>query len=216
MSFDNVENELGTIVNFAQNCDENGYSLVSVQPWYPDAVIFSERHGRELFAEFEYTSSSFLQHRHDIRKCDVLICWIQDEQVGLPTIVLSEGAWHIGELSSEIVKENAYLKRENILLRQSLSKLSSDPVFKSVRKSASKPREKTVEHLDCKSPVTLAALKYIFESSRGFRALSMETDVSHTTVANFVRRLERDKTDEELADMYAEALDFAALDDTET
>lgn len=96
MSFDNVENELGAIVNFAQNCDENGYSLVSVQPWYPDAVIFSERHGRELFAEFEYTSSSFLQHRHDIRKCDVLICWIQDEQVGIPTIVLSEGVWNKG------------------------------------------------------------------------------------------------------------------------
>lgn len=72
-----VKNELGVIVRFCRTCcgmENEGWSIVSIQSEFPDAVVKS-LNGDELSAEFEFLSSNFKTHGHDIRECDLIICW---------------------------------------------------------------------------------------------------------------------------------------------
>ena len=41
---------------------------------FPDAVVM-DQDGELRRIEFEYRLSNFLQHRHDLSKCDFIICW---------------------------------------------------------------------------------------------------------------------------------------------
>lgn len=47
-----------------------------VQQGFPDCIAY--RGTKRIRIEFEYRSSSFVAHRHDVRKCDWLVCWIHD------------------------------------------------------------------------------------------------------------------------------------------
>ena len=44
---------------------------------FPDAVVM-DQDGELRRIEFEYRLSNFLQHRHDLSKCDFIICWEDD------------------------------------------------------------------------------------------------------------------------------------------
>lgn len=71
------ENEMGVIVYFAQKIALiDNVSFVSVRIEYPDAMLLID--GKEYLTEFEYLSSNFLLHKHDPRKCDLIICWADD------------------------------------------------------------------------------------------------------------------------------------------
>lgn len=211
MSFENVTNEMGVVVNFAQNCEKHGYRIVSVQSLYPDSVVFSEHLNRELLVEFEYKSSSFFQHGHDIRGCDAIVCWVQDEKVGIPTIVLSENVWEIDNLAPEMLKENIYYKRENEVLRKhmnNMNKLLLETGGDTGKIGVSRVDNLDLrdEHIDCSNPVTRAALKYIMEKSGGYRSFASESGVSHMTVARFVKIIKKHRTKEEIALMYMASL----------
>lgn len=106
------ENEMGVIVKFSQEMHLYGWEIVSIQIRYPDAIL--RKNGIEYLAEFEYESSSFIEHKHDIRNADVIVCWVNNFQdCPLPVIALSDPAW--GEVQpqkvDDLVKEAEYWKR---------------------------------------------------------------------------------------------------------
>lgn len=86
------KNEQGAIVIFAQQCIGTEWSIVEIRTQYPDAIL--EYKGELWNAEFEFRSSHFKHHRHDPRKCDIIVCWEHDyEDCILPVICLSNEEW---------------------------------------------------------------------------------------------------------------------------
>ncbi|MFQ5762282.1 MAG: hypothetical protein ACE5PO_04525, partial [Candidatus Bathyarchaeia archaeon] len=39
---------------------------------------FTGRGWEEVLIEFEYKSSNFLAHKHDVNQCDLIVCWVHD------------------------------------------------------------------------------------------------------------------------------------------
>jgi hypothetical protein len=67
-----------------------GFRLIQVSPsnQYPDAIYSFK--DKEISVEFEYLSSHFKKQNHDERKCDLVICWEDDDNLlRTPTIELS-------------------------------------------------------------------------------------------------------------------------------
>jgi hypothetical protein len=73
-----VTNEMGVVVEFAARCQAMGWEIVSIRTAYPDAVVRRIGTTEVFSAEFEFVASNFVAHKHDIRTCDVIICWTND------------------------------------------------------------------------------------------------------------------------------------------
>lgn len=85
-------NEQGVVVVFAAKAQAAGWEFVSISASFPDAVL--RKDGEEWRTEFEYRASNFLDHRHDHRECDMVICWENDYPDNpLPTLELSNEDW---------------------------------------------------------------------------------------------------------------------------
>jgi hypothetical protein len=80
------------VVLFTQQAQAAGFEIVSVQAAFPDAII---RLGdAEYKVEFEYKASNFWTHRHNPTMCDLIICWVNDDEYPiLPIIELSNPDW---------------------------------------------------------------------------------------------------------------------------
>ena len=71
-------NEMGVILLFGMVARQLGFIIESVQAGFPDCEAKLEvEPGRwqRVRIEFEYESRGFWEHRHDPRKCDVIVCW---------------------------------------------------------------------------------------------------------------------------------------------
>jgi hypothetical protein len=71
-------NELGVIFLFGAVCRKLGYAMLRIQPGYPDGEAMREvapEQWQRVKIEFEFESRNFLQHRHDPKKCHVIVCW---------------------------------------------------------------------------------------------------------------------------------------------
>ena len=76
-------NERGVVYLFGMVSRELGFYVESIQQGFPDCeakYLYDAK--KSLWArariEFEFKASSFKEHGHDSRKCDVIICWIND------------------------------------------------------------------------------------------------------------------------------------------
>lgn len=70
--------EAGVVFLFGMVAHLLGFDVEAVQGAYPDGEAKLEvEPGRwqNIRFEFEYESRKFPQHRHDPRKCDVIVCW---------------------------------------------------------------------------------------------------------------------------------------------
>lgn len=70
-----------------------GFPLITkIAPAFPDAEALDEN-GKHKKIEFEVMSIDFINHKHDSKKCDYIICWEdnlteeQKERKGLPPII---------------------------------------------------------------------------------------------------------------------------------
>ncbi len=71
-------NELGVVLLFGMYHRELGFPyIIKVQQSFPDMIALDEE-GDYCRIEFEYKSSSFIQHGHDPDGCDYIVCWIDD------------------------------------------------------------------------------------------------------------------------------------------
>lgn len=73
-------NEQGVVFLFSKVHDDLGIKIEAIQQAFPDAKArrFNGRGWVEEKIEFEYKSSEFLNHGHDVDKCDIIVCWIDD------------------------------------------------------------------------------------------------------------------------------------------
>ena len=84
------KNEQGVILLFGYmasgECFDR-FSIESIGTEFPDATIKID--GVLVRVEFEYQASNFVQHNHDVRRCDLVICWENDAPDGFPLPVIA-------------------------------------------------------------------------------------------------------------------------------
>jgi hypothetical protein len=73
-------NEQEVVFLFAYVCNKLGYTIKRLQTEFPDCILI-DKNNNELRTEFEYMSSHFIYHRHDISKCDMIITWKDDKNL---------------------------------------------------------------------------------------------------------------------------------------
>lgn len=74
-------NEAGVMFLFATLARELGYVVIKVQKAFPDCEAFRRLdNGRwqRVRIEFEFTSRNFVLHGHDVKGCELLVCWEHD------------------------------------------------------------------------------------------------------------------------------------------
>lgn len=73
-------NEQGVVFLFSKIHGDLGIKIEAVQQAFPDAKArrFNGKGWVEERIEFEHKSSDFLNHGHDVNKCDIIVCWIDD------------------------------------------------------------------------------------------------------------------------------------------
>jgi hypothetical protein len=74
-------NENGVIFLFGMLAEELGFVVESVQNGFPDCDAkrkLPDGTFEGVRIEFEFRSTSFLQHGHDPQLCDILVCWEHD------------------------------------------------------------------------------------------------------------------------------------------
>lgn len=73
-------NEIETIALFIILSKELNYKIVKIQSDFPDATLL-DQHNNEIFIEFEYLSSNYVQHCHPKDFCGKIICWRKDIEI---------------------------------------------------------------------------------------------------------------------------------------
>ena len=88
----NPTNEQGVVVLFSMLVGNSKWSIKSIGTAFPDVTLV---YNDEIWlAEFEFKTSNFNLHKHDVRGCDLVICWQHDERdFPLPVIELSKPFW---------------------------------------------------------------------------------------------------------------------------
>lgn len=121
-------NEMGVVVLFAQ---QDLFKIVSIQAEFPDAIV--ELDDVQYRVEFEFRASNFKNHRHDIRKCDLIICWENDwPNCILPVLALATDTWQIVplELPSKSDRDIAYWKERALQAERRLSRFAQEDARK--------------------------------------------------------------------------------------
>jgi hypothetical protein len=74
------QNELGVVFLFATLAKKWRLVVDKIQAAFPDCTVYQKVGGRDkaIRIEFEYRSSSAKYHRHDLNKCDWIVCWEHD------------------------------------------------------------------------------------------------------------------------------------------
>ena len=92
-------NEQGALFLFGAMAERLGFALLKIGTSFPDCEVFRVVDGDRLErikAEIEYESRNFLKHMHDVKGCELIICWRHNwPECPLPVI----------ELRSEINKD---------------------------------------------------------------------------------------------------------------
>lgn len=76
-------NEQGVVYLFGMVSQELGFLVESVRVKYPDCegkrcCDKEQNLWEHIYIEFEYKSSNFVEHGHDVDDCDIIVCWIHD------------------------------------------------------------------------------------------------------------------------------------------
>ncbi len=74
-------NELGVVYLFGILSQELGFVVESVQAGFPDCQAkrrLPKGRWQSVQIEFEFKSSNFIVHGHNLTKCDMIICWEHD------------------------------------------------------------------------------------------------------------------------------------------
>lgn len=74
-------NEQGVILLFAAMCHDLEFRIEAIRTGFPDAQLIrknSKGTFTKCWAEFEYKATNFQTHKHPLKGCDLIICWIND------------------------------------------------------------------------------------------------------------------------------------------
>lgn len=85
-------NEQGVIACFFMEIASSPWRIVSIGTSFPDAIL--EKDGEQWRVEFEFWARNFEAHGHDIRQCDLIICWQNNfPDCPIPILALSDEGW---------------------------------------------------------------------------------------------------------------------------
>ncbi len=73
-------NENGVIYLFGRVTEDLNMYIEEIKPGFPDCIArrFTGKGWERIRIEFEFKSSNFVQHKHDPKGCDMLVCWKHD------------------------------------------------------------------------------------------------------------------------------------------
>jgi len=73
-------NENGVVFLFGKVAEDLNMYVEEIKPGFPDCIArrFTGKGWERVRVEFEFRSSSFKEHRHDPKACDIIICWQHD------------------------------------------------------------------------------------------------------------------------------------------
>jgi hypothetical protein len=76
-------NEMGVVFLFGALAPSLGYLVESLGVAFPDCIAKRRLRGpnepwERVRIEFEFKSRNFLAHKHDAKKCDLIVCWEHD------------------------------------------------------------------------------------------------------------------------------------------
>lgn len=124
-------NEAELIILFAQRCvSESGIEIVSFYGTFPDAVVSWD--GKMYKTEFEHLASNFVQHEHNPLKCDLVICWHDDNpEFILPVIAMDDPHWRSANIEaiSNSEKTASYWKKRALEAESELKLIKDGEVF---------------------------------------------------------------------------------------
>ncbi len=111
-------NEIGVIFLFGICYKDFYFESPIFNNSFPDASAFFRPLKKRIKIEFEFQSSNFISHKHDVNGADMIICWKHDAYY-LPVLVfeLISGLFYrkIGDETVKIFKkqeeDSKYLKK---------------------------------------------------------------------------------------------------------
>jgi hypothetical protein len=70
-------NELGVVFLFATIAKKMRMRVEVIQAAFPDCIAYRKtgKGERKVRIEFEYKAKNFVAHKHDPKKCDMIVCW---------------------------------------------------------------------------------------------------------------------------------------------
>jgi len=73
-------NENGVIFLFGKVAEDLNMYIEEIKPGFPDCIgkRFIGKGWESVAIEFEFKSSNFKLHKHDPKKCDIIVCWEND------------------------------------------------------------------------------------------------------------------------------------------
>ncbi len=73
-------NEQGVVFLFGRILEDLNLYIEEIRIKYPDCVArrYTGKGWERIYIEFEYQSSNFIQHSHDPKECNVIVCWEDD------------------------------------------------------------------------------------------------------------------------------------------
>jgi hypothetical protein len=112
-------NEIQTREWFCYHLDEFEYSIVESQIPFPDYTL-KDGDGNILATEMEYQSVNFINHQHDPKKCDLVICWIHNAALPMPVFELSTRKLYDAQDVSEVdtgMERGDYVQMNRALIK---------------------------------------------------------------------------------------------------
>jgi hypothetical protein len=85
-----INSEINVREAFSLHAEEIGFTIKRSRDKFPDYKLENEA-GQEILAEAEVYARDFIDHRHDIDNCDLILCWYDNLPVNvLPTLEIGE------------------------------------------------------------------------------------------------------------------------------
>ena len=99
-------NEQGVILLFAALCHDLGFMIEGIRSSFPDALL-RRRNSKGTWNscrdEFEFKSSNFKLHKHNLKQCNLIICWENDwKDCQVEVMALKERIQESKNLSDEV------------------------------------------------------------------------------------------------------------------
>jgi hypothetical protein len=74
-------NEAGVVYLFGMMAESQRFVATHIQTEFPDCEAMWEilpGKWQRVKIEFEYESRNFLKHLHEVKDCDVIVCWVHN------------------------------------------------------------------------------------------------------------------------------------------
>lgn len=98
--------EQGVVFLFGKIIEDLHMYIEEIKTSYPDCIgrRYTGKGWEKVAIEFEYKSSNFLEHQHDSRECDIIVCWEHDWKDCPKELQVIELKEAIKELPSEPIE----------------------------------------------------------------------------------------------------------------